>query len=323
MLQIKSKKLALFASLIIIGAVVAGAMAIGWKIADQHNYKAQHRYPLLDPSVNNPTVHQEIINFDPLRQNLKTYLAGLNVQHSLYFEYLPNGTNIRDGDDNISQAASLMKVPIAMDLYKIAETGNLSLDQVVTVKQSEISNDPDFGNTTGLKAGDQITLRRAAQIMLHNSDNTAFAVIGDRIKGLLNDNTDSIQDLDISFSVNDNKPGDEQVLISSRAYASVLKCLYYACFNTPQDSTAMMDYLTNSTDSKRLMAGVLNNSIVVAHKVGSSATSQSDCGIIYYPGKPYLICLMFYHIPANTNVDPYFQQISQSIYEYINSYSQN
>jgi beta-lactamase class A len=295
---------------------------ISWTLAINHDRDIEHKYPLLDPSVSNPDMHQQLINFDPLRQNIKNYLAGLKVQHSFYFEYLPNGTSIRDGDDNISQAASLMKTPIAMDLYKMAEQGKLNLDEKVTVKQSQISTDPEFGNTTGLHAGDQITLRHAVEIMLHNSDNTAFAVIGDRIRPLLNDSTDSIQSLDISFNVNGNKAGNEQVLISARSYASVLKCIYYACFNSPQDSTTTINYLTGATDNKRLMAGVLDSSIPVAHKVGSSPTTQSDCGIIYYPSRPYLVCLMFFNIPIGANVDPYFQEVSQSIYEYINSYSQ-
>ena len=66
------------------------------------------------------------------------------------------------------------------------------------------------------------------------------------------------------------------------------------------------------------MAGVANG-IPVAHKVGSSPTSQSDCGIIYYPGKPYLVCLMFTNLTsANVNtVNPYFQSVSKMIYDYV------
>ena len=80
----------------------------------------------------------------------------------------------------------------------------------------------------------------------------------------------------------------------------------------------MIKYLTNSVEQTRLMAGV-GQGISVAHKVGSSTTSQSDCGIVYYPEKPYLVCLMFLNLtPANdTNIDPYFQNVSQMIYDYV------
>lgn len=308
-----------FTGLMVLAIVVAVSIAVGWKMADQRSYAAHNRYPLLDPSVNNPSVHQEIINFDPLRQNLKAYLARLNVDHSLYFEYLPNGINIRDGDDNVSQAASLIKAPLVMDLYKLAEQGKLNLDNQSTVEPVDINTDPLYGNPTGLKAGDKISLRQAAQITLKYSDNTTLNVIKDRILPLVDSTSDSFRSLDLSYTVG-GLADNEQLSISARSYASVLKCLYYACFNTPQDSTQIITYLMNSADPNRLAAGVPAG-IKVAHKVGSGgAPAQSDCGIIYYPAKPYLICLMFFKISnstASAQVDSYFKTVSQMIYQYI------
>jgi len=114
------KLLGYLVGFLVLAAVIAGSITAGWKIADNHNYARHHMYPLLDPSVSNPNVHPEIINFDPLRQNLKQYLDGLDLSHSLYFEYLPNGANISNGADNQSEAASLLKVPIVMDLYRLS-----------------------------------------------------------------------------------------------------------------------------------------------------------------------------------------------------------
>ena len=299
------------------------AVAVGWKLADKNYYNKLNAYPLLDPSVSQANVHQEVINFDPLRQNLKAYLGSLNLSHSFYFEYLSNGANIRDGADNASFAASLLKVPVVMDLYRLSELGKLNPNQQVTVQQSDINNDADYGNPTNLQPGNTLTLGQAAKITLQDSDNTTLAVIKDKVVPLLTDSTDSVQSLDISFSLVDTSPGNEEATISARSYASILKCLYYACFNTPQDSTQMLNYLTGSAEHNRLMAGV-PSSLQVAHKVGSSSTSQSDCGIIYLPGKPYLVCLMFFDMtPATGNVDPYFQHVSQMIYKYVNSSGNN
>jgi beta-lactamase class A len=313
------KLLSYSAGILVLAAVIAIAVLAGWKIADHKNYQQANAYPLLDPSVVQSNVHQEIINFDPLRQNLKQYLINLNLSHSLYFEYLPNGANIRNGADNQSEAASLLKVPIVMDLYRLSELGQINIDQQVTVKQSDISTDSDYGDPTHLQAGNTLTLRQAAQITLQYSDNTTLQVIKDQVLPLLSDSTDSVQSLDIAYGTIGNNPGTEQVTISAMSYSSVLKCLYYACFNTPQDSTQILDYLSNSVEHGRLMAGVPAG-IRVAHKVGSSLVSQSDCGIIYDPGKPYLVCLMFFNLPSSvTNIDQYFQSVSQMIYNYVNT----
>lgn len=312
-----------FLSFILILAVfTAAGVAAGWKKADQNDYVLRHQYPLLDPSVSNPDAHPEIINFDPLRESIKNYLASLNLSHSFYFEYLPNGVNIRDGDDNVAQAASLLKIPLIMDLYKLSEQGKINLDTTTTVIPAEIDTDPDWGNPTNLKAGDTLTLRQAVKITLQYSDNTTLNVIKNRIDPLLDNTSDSFKNLDIALDFTNSTNGTQQIDVSSRSYSSILKCLYFSCFNTPVDSTQIIDYLVGSAEKNRLAAGVPSD-IKVAHKVGSGGVgAQSDCGIIYYPQKPYLVCLMFFGISHggqdNTATDPYFAHVSQLIYDYIN-----
>lgn len=313
-------KTATFARLILsilVGLVLVGAGAtLGWRAANHKSYQTRHQYPLLDPSVSNPDVHGKTVNFDPLRQDVKNYLASLNLSHSFYFEYLPNGVNIRDGDDNISQAASLMKTPIVMDLYKLAEQGKINLENSSTVVPVDIDQDSVYGNPTHLKVGDTLTLRQAAEITLKDSDNTTLNIIKDRITPLVDDTSDSFRSLDLSYTLG-GLASNQQLSISSRSYSSILKCLYYACFNNAQDATQMIQDLTGSSEPNRLAAGV-GPGIKVAHKVGSGGTgAQSDCGIVYVPGKPYMICLMFFNITSGTDVDPYFQHVSKLIYDYV------
>lgn len=273
-------------------------------------------YPLLDPSVSLSANEEHIINFEPLRESVKNYLASLNISHSFYFEYLPTGINIRDGQDNTSEAASLMKVPLVMDLYKMAEQSLVDLDNKTTVSAIDIDADPVWGNPTHLKPGDSITLRQAAYITLHDSSNTGLDIIKGRIDPLMNPTNDSFQSLDVTLSQS-GAASDPQVAISALSYSSILKCLYFACFNTPTDSSQIIDYLTGSAEPNRIAAGV-PTTIKVAHKVGSGgSTAQSDCGIVYYPHKPYLECLMFFNLPPNTNPDPYFQHISSLIENFV------
>lgn len=275
-----------------------------------------NKYPLLDSAVSNPSLHQEVINFDPLRQDIKKYLADLNVSYSFYFEYLPNGINIRAGDDIISRAASLMKTPLVMDLYKLAEQGKINLDSETTVQPVFIDEDKEYGNPSNLKVGDKVTLRKAAEMTLRDSDNTALNIIKDRIMPVVDKGSDSFHSLDLTYTIKD-EGGLDEVSISSRSYSSILKCLYYSCFNTPEDSTTILEFLIDSADPNRLVSGV-DASTKVAHKVGSStADTQSDCGIIYYPKKPYIVCLMFFNIDKNDKVNSYFKRVSTMVHDYI------
>jgi beta-lactamase class A len=273
-------------------------------------------YDLLDPSINNPDNQVKIINFDPLRQSILTYLNSLNVSHSFYFEYLPDGITIRNDEDSTSEAASLLKTPLVMDLYKLAEQGKVNLSNKQTIEPVDIDPDPVYGNPTHLKVGNRITLQQAAQITLSKSDNTTLNVVKSIILPLIDNTSDSFLSLDLDYSVG-GLTDNQQLTISARSYSSILTCLYFSCFNTPEDSSAILSSLVGSSEPNRLTAGVPSN-IKVAHKVGSGgATAQSDCGIFYYPQKPYLVCLMFFNIPNANNPDPYFQHISKMIYDYI------
>jgi len=62
-------------------------------------------------------------------------------------------------------------------------------------------------------------------------------------------------------------------------------------------SEKALEYLSQSDYKNGLVAGVSSN-IIVAHKFGERGYKQGkinqlhDCGIIYYPNEPYLLCIM-------------------------------
>lgn len=303
---------------IVFGAALLGlGAAIALKI-DKNNEK--NPYPLLDAGVSNQNIKQGIINFDPLRKDVKQYLAGLNIPHSFYFEYLPNGVDIRDGENQTTVAASLLKTALVMDLYKLAEAKKLNLEDKITVQANDISNDNEYGDPSGIMAGQTLTYKQAAYLALHNSDNTAINLVKRAIEPVISDGNEVILNLDISYDV-DSKDSSQRILqISARSYSSILKCLYYSCFLNPVDSQQILTNLIGSEGTDKLLAGLPSN-IQVAHKIGSAGNKQSDCGIIYQPQKPYLVCLMFF--PADNSSDgntaPYFQKVSKMISDYITS----
>lgn len=279
--------------------------------------EAQGKYPLLAKRIFMENPNDTIVNFSPLRKQIKDYFAKIGIPHSFYFEYLPTGSNIRDGESNELVGASLMKIPIVMDLYKAAELGKVDLDKTVTIPQEAVSNDGVYGNTQGLKPGDQITLRQAAKQALINSDNTAAYVAYINSKDLVPQEEMAIRSLDVELDEQSTATG-AYVLIGSRAYSSFLSCLYFSCFLNTDHSQEIMSYLAEeSHDTERIRAGVPSN-IKVARKIGSfSKQTQSDCGIVYVPNRQYSICLMLQSDNAETN--KHFQAISKMAYNYVTS----
>jgi beta-lactamase class A len=239
--------------------------------------------------IDNP--NDQKVNFTSLRNELENYVVELEADEeinsaSVYFEYLPSGVSINVNEKNESIGASLMKVPFVMNLYKMAEEGKLDLDSQVKLKKEWLNS--EYGTLYEKGEGYSISLREAAKLTLEDSDNTALLLISESLEGLLEDGEDAINYLDVDYELN----SDESVLISTKSYSSILKCLYLACFNSPENSQEMLTYLSQSSFTNRLTS-LLPKDLTVAHKIGTfSDKFQSDCGIVYVPERNYLLCVM-------------------------------
>ena len=250
-----------------------------------------------------------IMNFVALRKALQAKFDALSVQKSFYFEYLPSGTSIRIGGDNELTAASLIKVPLAMNVYRAAELGKLNLDVPVTITNSEL--DDAYGTLYERGAGTTLTLRQAAHYALSQSDNTAAHVLFDHVNGLLTSDQQSLSQLDIDQNIQNG-----QAVIDAKSYTSVLKSLYLSSYLQPNDSEELLDYLTQSSATNRLVAE-LPKSVPVAHKIGvyNANWSESDCGIVYAPTRPYAICVMV-GLPES-QANQFIADISKQVYDYV------
>ncbi|HEV7454430.1 MAG TPA: serine hydrolase, partial [Candidatus Saccharimonadales bacterium] len=82
------------------------------------------------------------------------------------------------------------------------------------------------------------------------------------------------------------------------------------------DSQQLLAYLTKSTATNRLTKG-LPASVAVAHKVGvnNANWAESDCGIVYVPKRPYIICVMV-GLPED-QADKFIADVSKIVYDFV------
>src|SRR5262249_32692831 len=88
-----------------------------------------------------------------------------------------------------------------------------------------------------------------------------------------------------------------------KVYALFFRILYNASYLNKEDSEQALKLLSQATFKDGLIAGV-DDGITVAHKFGEYAAKDAsgndvpgtdelhDCGIVYAPGHPYLLCVM-------------------------------
>ena len=294
---------------------MALSVVLGTLLYNQSRHSVeQNRFPHLASRLFLENPNDVLINFEPLRQQVRTYLNNTGLTYSFYFEYLFTGSNIRAGDNNKLVGASLMKIPIVMDLYKSVELGKITLDKKVRVTNEALDSDTEFGNKEGLNVGDEITLREAARIALSESDNTAAYIIFEATKDLLKPEDQAINNLDVETQIGESDKG-KYALIGARSYSSFLKCLYFSCFVSTDHSEEILAALAKSTDDGRIRAGVPSN-IEVVHKIGSfSNITQSDCGIVYLQNRRYMLCIML-DSDAQT-ARQHIKKISEMTYDYV------
>ena len=212
---VSKKKLILIVGVALI--IVAGSFLLGKYTTKTSTAttgsqnSSSEEYNLLAKRIFLDNPNDTKINFSPLRQKLNQYFEQNKLSGgNLYFEYLPTGTSIRISGEEQLVAASLMKVPAAMDMYKANELGRLNIDNKTALQASWLND--EYGSLYKKGAGYQISPRDAAKIMLEQSDNTALAVVGDAIKVKLTDSESSINYLDLDMKVN----GDGSISMNAR-----------------------------------------------------------------------------------------------------------
>jgi len=113
--------------------IASGALAV-WNIQLRTNQKTMSveqrdraAYPLLSNRIFADNPNDAILNLAPLRSELRDYFSTLDSEYSFYAEYLPTGTSIKINQDSPMIAASLLKVPVVMNLFYAAENGKVNL----------------------------------------------------------------------------------------------------------------------------------------------------------------------------------------------------
>jgi beta-lactamase class A len=253
-----------------------------------------------------------IVNFKDLREYLnETYESDPNI--SVYFEFLNTGSNISINKDAEFFPASLLKVPLAMAVFKKIERGEWKWGNELIILASD--KDTHFGNLYKEESGSRHTIESLVRESLVNSDNTAYSVL---LRNMESDELNAVyQHLGLEdFFADDGK-------ISARRYAVVLRSLYNASYLSTQDSEEILKLLTETPFQEYLGQGLPKN-IKFAHKIGDSAKEKvlMDAGIVYIPSRPYLLIVMIYG-KSDQEAKNIMKDVSNKVYNYVNDYDNN
>lgn len=215
-----------------------------------------------------------------------------DIKTSIYFRDLNNGPWFGINEKDKFMPASLLKVPILIAALKQAESDPKLLDKEITIEKASNSFVQEFSKEK-LKKGDIYKLSDLLEFMIKYSDNDAKDAVMNNIDlNILQKTFD-----DLGVIINNNEVGGD--FMNAVDYSSFFRILYNGSFLNKEMSEYALKMLSNSAFENGLKAG-LPDYITISHKYGEresiingNTTKQlHDCGIIYNPDKPYVLCIM-------------------------------
>ena len=223
---------------------------------------------------------------------------------SFYFRDLNGGPWSLINANFQTLPASLLKVPLAVSIYKHAETMPKFLTTKITFAGGANTDQSEhFQPPEKIQPHTVYTVQDLVGYMLKDSDNNAMYLLGDMLDP---------QELANSYmQLGINAPDTVGYTIDVKTYASFFRVLYNATYLSQDDSEQLLSLLSQSTFMQGIVSG-LPSGIAVAHKFGESnpgngTVGLNDCGIVYKPNQPYIICVM----TRGTNLDTLASVIGQ------------
>jgi len=218
--------------------------------------------------------------------------------------------------------ASLLKVPLVLTYFDISENDPSVMNQTIVYGSDVAARVPSqtFKPSVPLTEGTAYTIKELIEHTIINSDNIAAQLLYDHLDQLGGKSalSETYRDLGIIEMGSDL---DKEV-VNAKAYGSILRMLYNASYLNQEDSELFLKLLSNSDFKEGLKAGVPDN-IFVAHKFGERFTEEGekqlhDCGIVYFPQNPYLLCVMTKGKDFNKLVEV-IKTISSEVYKEVDS----
>lgn len=248
---------------------------------------------------------------------------------------LGTGDTLFMNADSLVHAASTMKVPVMLRLYREADSGKLSLDRKILlvnqfasiVDRSPYSLDPKVDGDTAIYAsvGDSITVRELIRHMITRSSNLATNTL------IAFADPDSVNAMMRSFGamhmrvlrgVEDQKAFDAGLnnMATARDLATLLTALQTGRVASRAATDEMRTVLLSQEFNEKIPAG-LPPGTPVAHKTGDITAIAHDAAIVYPRGRaPYVLVVLTKGIPQEPVADSLIADISRAVYAHATSH---
>ena len=233
---------------------------------------------------------------------------------AVYFRDLNNGPWVGINEKKEFSPGSLLKVPFMMSIFKMAEQDPSLLAKSLVYDGESENIEQNYPPPLKLEKGQTYSVNDLVERMVAYSDNDAILALTQTI------DMGAVRDTYTELGI--DPPTRDDYSIPVKTYASFFRILFNSTYLSISMSERALQVLSKSAWTLGLRAGVPDN-IIVVHKFGErfevdkSNEQLHDCGIVYYPGLPYVLCVMVQG-PEFDAMANFIKGVSELVYNSVN-----
>lgn len=270
------------------------------------------------------------INADDLKTKVEKIISESSAEVvAVAFYDLENNHKLLINERVSLHAASTMKVPVMMQLFKLDATSKISLDSKIIVynKFHSIVDDTEYSLTEADDSdpevykliGQSVTIEYLIDRMITRSSNLATNILIELTNG--KNVTRSMRKLgargiQVRRGVEDTKAFNKGLNNTTTAYdlMVIMKSIAEYKFQNKEVCDQMIAILNDQKFNDKIPAG-LPKGTKVAHKTGEITKHSHDMAIVYPPNrKPYILVIMTKGIEDKAKSSKLIADISEATF---------
>ena len=263
-----------------------------------------------------------------LEASIRSLIAKSGAEVAVAFRVLDGSRELLIDADKSFHAASTMKVPVMIELFRQADTGGLKLDDALVIRNEfrsivdgsayTLSEGDDSDREVYASVGKPMTLRALNEAMITVSSNFATNILVEKLDAAKIRATVKRLGADgmvVLRGVEDQKAFDKGLnnATTARALLVLFEKLPRGGAVSPSADAEMVAVLKRQTFNDAIPAG-LPAGTVVAHKTGNITRITHDAGIVYGP-KPYVLVVLERGLQDQNAAKALIANISRTVWE--------
>ncbi len=281
---------------------------------------------------NNQVSMSSEATLDSLKRQISYVFAQTSGEYALAFQEIGGAQRQLLINERTSfHAASTMKTPVLVEVYKQVQEGKLTLDDPIRIKNEfysivdsssfSLSLDSDSNDKLYTAIGEERPLREVIYDMIIWSSNLATNLVIELVdaKNVTQTMRDmGASDIEVLRGVEDLKAFDQGLNNTTTAY-DLMRMFQHIAQGTAVSSEASEEMIRILLDQqfKTIIPAQLPENVRVAHKTGWISTARHDSGIVILPdGRRYVLVLLSKNWESDDVAVETMARVSRLIYDF-------